>query len=130
MESFLRLVKDISNSGLIAHLFLYNYNGERVLRINDSLNINIQASFGMPSHSMSKISPTEFLDYLRRSELLEQDVLESTLTEIRNRAPEILGDIELLTTEFVNRNLLTHWHIRQLLKKKYKGYYLRQYRIL
>ena len=61
----------------------------------------------MPSRSMSKISPAEFFDYLRRSELLEQDVLESTLTEIRNGTPEILEDIEQLTTEFVNRNLLT-----------------------
>ncbi|MDO4587763.1 MAG: serine/threonine-protein kinase, partial [Planctomycetia bacterium] len=80
---------------------------------------------------MSKLSVEDFLDYLRRSELTDESRLNSTLGEIvRSNAPEKYQDADFVASELVRYKLITNWHVRQLMKKKYKGFYLRQYRIL
>ena len=79
---------------------------------------------------MSKITTDEFLDLLKRSGLLEDKVYEDALAQIKREAPNEFSDARLLAAEYVKRDLLTSWHVRQLMKRKYKGFYLRQYRIL
>ena len=79
---------------------------------------------------MPSLTPDEFLDFLKRSELLDSSEFESSLADIKVEAPGAFHDSEQLAAEFVKRKLLTSWHVRQLMKRKYKGFYLRQYRIL
>ncbi len=79
---------------------------------------------------MPSLTPDEFLDFLKRSELLDSSVFDSSLSLIKAEAPGAFHDSEQLAAEFVKRKLLTSWHVRQLMKRKYKGFYLRQYRIL
>ena len=79
---------------------------------------------------MPAVTPEEFLDLLKRSGLLEDDAYASALSGIKSESPGSFNDAALLAGEFVKRELLTSWHVRQLLKRKYKGFYLRQYKIL
>ena len=83
-----------------------------------------------PRFPMSTITTDEFLDLLKRSGLLEDKTYEDALAEIKRDAPNEFCDASHLASEYVKRNLLTTWHVRQLMKRKYKGFYLRQYRIL
>ena len=79
---------------------------------------------------MPSLTTEEFLDYLKRSELLDTGEFESVIAAIKRETPGAFHNSDLLASEFVKRKLLTSWHIRQLMKRKYKGFYLRQYRIL
>ena len=80
---------------------------------------------------MSKLSVESFLEYLRKSELTNESQLEASLEKIRASAnKENLDDTDYIASELVREGLITNWHVRQLMKKKYKGFFLRQYRIL
>ncbi|MBQ2037990.1 MAG: serine/threonine protein kinase [Thermoguttaceae bacterium] len=79
---------------------------------------------------MSAVTSEEFLDLLKRSGLLEPETYDATLAEIKRDEPNVLKDVHQLVGEYIKRKLLTTWHVRQLMKRKYKGFYLRQYRIL
>lgn len=79
---------------------------------------------------MSTMTVDEFLVLLKRSTLLEDQVYETALEEIKRDIPSVFDDVTSLAEEYIKRNLLTAWHVRQLMKRKYKGFYLRQYRIL
>lgn len=79
---------------------------------------------------MLALTSEEFLDYLKRSELLDPQEYDAAIETIKREAPRAFDSATLLAAEFVKRDLLTSWHTRQLMKRKYKGFYLRQYRIL
>ncbi|MCL2348945.1 MAG: serine/threonine protein kinase [Planctomycetaceae bacterium] len=80
---------------------------------------------------MNQISIAEFLDYLRRSRLLDEQRLEVALTTIENElGPEKFTDPESVSEALIAKKLLTPWQVRQLFKRRYKGFYLRQYKIL
>ena len=78
-----------------------------------------------------KLTTEEFLQYLRRSCLVEKEQLEKALTELQNKlTPEKYGDSDIIAVNLVHLDLITEWHVRQLMHRKYKGFFLRQYRIL
>lgn len=80
---------------------------------------------------MSKLSVETFLEYLRKSELTNETQLEAALEKIRTAAnQDNANDADWVASELVKEGLITNWHVRQLMKRKYKGFYLRQYRIL
>lgn len=80
---------------------------------------------------MPKLSTDEFLDYLRRSDLVPHKQLDEAIANIRKeKSTERIKDPDFVALELVNQGLITNWHVRQLMKRKYKGFYLRQYRIL
>ncbi|MCF0233515.1 MAG: serine/threonine protein kinase, partial [Thermoguttaceae bacterium] len=79
---------------------------------------------------MSNLTTDEFLSYLQKSELLEPGDYEKAVATVRGDAPDAFVSPSLLASVFVKRGYITGWHARQLLKRKYKGFYLRQYRIL
>lgn len=78
----------------------------------------------------SSLSVDEFLDYLKKSELVAPEELDAALATIKSDAPETFVDSGLLAGVLIKREIITGWHARQLMKRKYKGFYLRQYRIL
>ncbi|MDR1960364.1 MAG: serine/threonine protein kinase [Planctomycetaceae bacterium] len=80
---------------------------------------------------MNSIPVSVFLDCLRRSELVEDSQLGEILPQIREElGPEKQDDSEAVGNALVTHGLITPWHLRQLLKKRYKGFFLRQYKIL
>ncbi|MDR2116369.1 MAG: serine/threonine protein kinase [Planctomycetaceae bacterium] len=80
---------------------------------------------------MISISVTQFLDLLRRSGLIDSVKLDEALASIESEATEgQLDDVQYVASALVKRYLLTVWHVKQLLKKRYKGFFLRQYKIL
>lgn len=80
---------------------------------------------------MAKLSVEAFLDYLRKSELTDENQLNEALAAISKEADKTrLGDADYLAGMLIRKGLITRWHVRQLMKKKYKGFFLRQYRIM
>ncbi|MDR1141424.1 MAG: serine/threonine protein kinase, partial [Planctomycetaceae bacterium] len=57
--------------------------------------------------------------------------LDEALASIEAEATEQqLDDVQFVASALVRRYLLTVWHVKQLLKKRYRGFFLRQYKIL
>ena len=76
-------------------------------------------------------SVQQFIDILRRSGLVEMAKLDETLLAIESEADaEQLEDPAFIAKQLVHRYVLTSWQSRQLLKGRYKGFFLRQYKIL
>jgi serine/threonine protein kinase len=72
-----------------------------------------------------------FIDILRRSGLVESAKLDEALTVIESESStEQLEDPGFIADQLVRRHALTAWQSRQLLKGRYKGFFLRQYKIL
>ncbi|MDR2705967.1 MAG: serine/threonine protein kinase [Planctomycetaceae bacterium] len=77
------------------------------------------------------ISVAQFLDLLRRSGLVDSVKLDEALASIESEATEgQLDDVQYVASALVKRYLLTVWQVKQLLKKRYRGFFLRQYKIL
>jgi serine/threonine-protein kinase len=73
----------------------------------------------------------QFIEMLRRSGLVESAKLDETLAVIESKADaEQLEDPAYIADQLVRRYILTAWQSRQLLKGRYKGFFLRQYKIL
>jgi len=76
-------------------------------------------------------SVPNFIEILRRSGLVEPAKLDETLADIEaENNTEQKEDSTYLAQQFVSRHVLTSWQSRQLLKGRYKGFFLRQYKIL
>ena len=77
------------------------------------------------------LSVAKFLELLRRSNLVEPAKLDEALAAIESEATEKqLDDAEYVSDQLVVRYLITAWHSRQLFKGRYKGFFLRQYKVL
>jgi serine/threonine protein kinase len=77
------------------------------------------------------ISVAQFLDLLRRSGLVDSVKLDEALASIESEAMEgQLDEVQYVASSLVKRYLLTVWQVKQLLKKRYRGFFLRQYKIL
>ncbi|MDR0705624.1 MAG: serine/threonine protein kinase [Planctomycetaceae bacterium] len=77
------------------------------------------------------ISVAQFLDLLRRSGLVDSVKLDEALASIESEATEgQLDEVQYVASALVKRYLLTVWQVKQLLKKRYRGFFLRQYKIL
>jgi serine/threonine protein kinase len=77
------------------------------------------------------ISVAQFLDLLRRSGLVDSVKLDEALASIELEATEQqLDEVQYVASALVKRYLLTVWQVKQLLKKRYRGFFLRQYKIL
>ncbi len=72
----------------------------------------------------------KFLTILEQSLLTTRDVVEKIITKIREENPDKLRDTEFVAKELVQIGCLTQWQVQQLMKGKYKGFFLRQYKIL
>lgn len=80
---------------------------------------------------MSTPTVSQFIDLLRRSGLIEPNKLDQVLAELDADATDAqLDDVKYVSSQFVKRYFLTVWHVRQLLKGRYRGFFLRQYKIL
>ncbi|MDR0327845.1 MAG: serine/threonine protein kinase [Planctomycetaceae bacterium] len=73
----------------------------------------------------------QFIETVRSSGLVETRTLIETLVIIESQADaEQMEDPTFVADQLVRRYLLTAWQSRQLLRGRYKGFFLRQYKIL
>ena len=80
---------------------------------------------------MAKLSVETFLELLRKSQLTEDAKLDEALKTISEEGDKTrLDDADYIAGMLIRKGLVTRWHVRQLMKRKYKGFFLRQYRIL
>ncbi|MCL2304207.1 MAG: protein kinase [Planctomycetaceae bacterium] len=77
------------------------------------------------------MSTEKFLELLDKSGLVSKDQVDEVLASLESSATsQEMGDGEFVGKILVERGLITPWHLRQLLKKRYKGFFIRQYKIL
>jgi serine/threonine-protein kinase len=79
---------------------------------------------------MATLSVDSFVDYLERSDLVEEATLKQTLDEFRATHSERASDADALANFFIEKGLLTQWHVDKLMDRKYRGFYLGKYRML
>ncbi|MCG8584355.1 MAG: serine/threonine protein kinase, partial [Pirellulales bacterium] len=81
---------------------------------------------------MATITVDKFIDLLERSNLLDADAVTEHIAEIKESAGDenVMGDVEALAQQFVERDLITQWQCDQLLKGKHKGFFLGKYKLL
>ncbi len=80
---------------------------------------------------MAKPTVDTFLDLLRRSRLVEPDRLDHELAQLQDASgDETLGDVDALAKYFVGSGLVTRWQGDRLLEGRYKGFYLKNYKLL
>ena len=77
------------------------------------------------------LSAKEFLELLRRSELVEADQLSQVLEQVEEQLGSISNaDARHVADALVSAELLTTWHCDKLLERKYKGFFLGKYKLL
>ncbi|MAG93559.1 MAG: hypothetical protein CMJ48_07400 [Planctomycetaceae bacterium] len=93
------------------------------------------ASFPSGSHEMSseimaiKLTVESFVNVVRQSGLIEQDLLKRTLQEFREQGVAT-DDSREIADELVRREALTGWQAEKLLQGKHRGFFLGKYRLL
>ncbi len=80
---------------------------------------------------MPKPNVQTFVDLVERSGLVDKDQLTDALIEA-NKATEgrAQDDVDLLAEQLISRGLITRWQAERLLEGRYKGFFLKQYKLL
>lgn len=78
--------------------------------------------------SMATIRLDKFIEVVRRSNLVEKDLLTRALTEIK--AAGGLEGAEAVANALIERGLITRWQADKLLEGKHKGFFLGKYKLL
>ena len=80
---------------------------------------------------MAKLSAENFIDYVERSGLVEEDQLQKSLEALKAKHGGTLPeDSELVANHLINANLITQWHADKIQDRKYKGFRLGKYKLL
>ncbi|MCE9527960.1 MAG: serine/threonine protein kinase [Planctomycetales bacterium] len=79
---------------------------------------------------MAKLSTSEFVDYLSRSDLVAEGDLTRSLDDLRNTAGVLPGNADVVANHLINSGLITRWHVDKIFDKKYKGFRLGKYKLL
>ena len=80
---------------------------------------------------MAKLTVDTFLDFVRRSTLVEEDRLAASLDALRaEHGGQLPDDAEMVANHLVAQELITSWHVEKLLDRKYKGFFLGRYKLL
>jgi eukaryotic-like serine/threonine-protein kinase len=77
------------------------------------------------------LSVDAFLDLVRRSGLVEKENLNNLLKDLkRQSADDSLPEVETVARHLVEAGLLTRWQSELLLDGRYKGFFLKKYKLL
>ncbi|MFN0017278.1 MAG: serine/threonine protein kinase [Pirellulaceae bacterium] len=80
---------------------------------------------------MAKLSAENFIDYVERSGLVEEDLLAKSLEALKAKhGGKLPEDSELVANHLINANLITQWHADKIQDRKYKGFRLGKYKLL
>lgn len=75
---------------------------------------------------MAKVTSSQFLSLVEKSQLLDADALQKALAEVE----PLPNDPERIAAQLLDRGLITDWHADLLLRGKYKGFFLGKYKLL
>jgi len=80
---------------------------------------------------MEKPRVDQFLDLVRRSGLIEPDQFQRAVQSLEKAGGvQPSGDATALADEWVRAGLLTRWQADQLLQGRYKGFFVKKYKLL
>jgi serine/threonine-protein kinase len=80
---------------------------------------------------MAKLSAENFIDYVERSGLVEEDQLRKSLDALKmQHGGNLPEDSDLVANHLINANLITQWHADKIQDRKYKGFHLGKYKLL
>jgi eukaryotic-like serine/threonine-protein kinase len=80
---------------------------------------------------MAKLSLSSFLDYVERSQLVEEETLRAAVEELRAvHGGQLPEEGDALANHLVAKRLITSWHVDKLMERKYKGFVLGKYKLL
>lgn len=80
---------------------------------------------------MAKLSAENFIDYVERSGLVEEDQLAKSLDMLKEKhGGKLPEDSDLVANHLINANLITQWHADKIQDRKYKGFKLGKYKLL
>ena len=80
---------------------------------------------------MPKPNLDTFLDLVRRSELVAADQLDRFLAQLKDQAPvDAAADVDFVAAQLVDSGLITRWQSDRLLEGRYKGFFLKNYKLL
>ncbi len=79
---------------------------------------------------MSDLSAKSFIGLLRKSKLLEADVLKETLDSLFKRSDGAPIKLDQITQHLLSQQMISEWHLKKLLSGKYKGFFLGKYKLL
>ncbi len=80
---------------------------------------------------MAKLTVDTFLDFVRRSTLVEEGRLAASLDALRaEQGGQLPDDADVVANHLVAQDLITSWHVEKLLDRKYKGFFLGRYKLL
>ncbi len=79
---------------------------------------------------MAKPGTDSFLDLVRRSCLVEPDQLDRLLAQLNQQEPEKVSDPEFVCDHLIEAGLLTRWQCDRLREGRYKGFFLKKYKLL
>ncbi|MHB9064660.1 MAG: serine/threonine protein kinase [Pirellulaceae bacterium] len=78
-----------------------------------------------------KINSTTLLELIRRSSLVDEERLQQAVAELEVRhAGRLPEDSAVLAAHLVESELITRWQADNLLRGKYRGYFLGKFRLL
>jgi serine/threonine-protein kinase len=80
---------------------------------------------------MGKLKVDNFLDLVRKSELVDRDQLNRVLLALKEEAHGgPIHDTEFVASRLVEAGLVTRWQADRLLEGRYKGFFLGKYKLL
>ena len=80
--------------------------------------------------SATATSSKDFLEFVRRSKLVDGEQLLQTIDRCRKQHDGRLPAAHTLADALIEDGLLTPWHCEKLLIRKYKGFFLGKYKLL
>ncbi|MGH7136286.1 MAG: protein kinase domain-containing protein, partial [Pirellulales bacterium] len=80
---------------------------------------------------MAKLKADTFVDYVRRSDLVDKDQLSKALGEINDRLGNgAVENPQVVAGHLREARLLTQWQCNKLLEGRHKGFFLGKYKLL
>jgi serine/threonine-protein kinase len=80
---------------------------------------------------MAKVKADSFVDFVRRSELVDKDRLTQTLADLEQRlGTAALANPQTVASHLRETGLLTRWQCDKLLEGRHKGFLLGKYKLL
>lgn len=80
---------------------------------------------------MAKLTAENFVDYVERSRLVDEDQLRASLDALRQKhGGKLPEDADVVAQHLVKADLITQWHADKIFDRKYKGFFLGKYKLL
>jgi len=80
---------------------------------------------------MASLSVASFIDYVERSQLVEEEALRKSLDQLRSQSGGALpDDADVVAAHLIQASLLTAWQCEMLFSRKYKKFKLGKYKLL